>query len=174
MRREFGIFFEHALTLKFWYKGVYFFNISKIIKMLKCSPFYGKIPVILTVLSWHLLFFTIHPIFSSVRVTSAGSENNCQDDYPPGDCRKRPIWWGLAWKMVWGRRGCENILLQRWKILVSRGRNLPDGDAETRECPWFHCCWQQRYFQSNWFQQRKAYVYYQMRINSLFILIMST
>ena len=71
----------------------------------------------------------------------------------------------MAWKMVWGRCGCENILLQRWKILVSRGRNLSDGYAETRKHPWFHCCWQQRYFQSHWFQQIKCYVCYQMRIN---------
>ena len=75
--------------------------------------------------------------------------------------------------MVWRRCGCENILLQRWKIMVSRGRNLSDSYAETWKHPWFHCCWQQRYFQSNRVQQIKFYVYYQRRINNLFVLIRS-
>lgn len=127
-----------------------------------------KIIVIMTVLFWHL-FLIINAIFSLIRSTSVGSKNNCKDDCTSGDRRKREIWWGLAWTMVWGRCGCENILFQRWKILVSRGGNLPDGYAETWKHPWFHCCRQQRYFQSRWVQQIRYSVYYQMRINNLFV-----
>lgn len=58
---------------------------------------------------------------------------------------KRAFRWSMAWPLA--RRICrsKDILQSRGMLLVPRGRNLPNSYVTTREYPWIHCCWQQRY-----------------------------
>lgn len=128
-----GHFLGHALALHL--VGTVLIS-STLVKLLTCVSVYFLCDSVMVVTAL-LKALSASPL---TRSASFGAKNNCEDYCSSRNRRKRSIRGSVAWKMVWGRRGRENILLQRRKILVSRGRNLSDGDVETREHPWLHCC----------------------------------
>lgn len=128
-----GHFLGHALALHL--VGTVLIS-STLVKLLTCVSVYFLCDSVMVVTAV-LKALSASPL---TRSASFGAKNNCEDYCSSRNRRKRSIRGSVAWKMVWGRRGRENILLQRRKILVSRGRNLSDGDVETREHPWLHCC----------------------------------
>lgn len=84
------------------------------------------------------MFFNAHPLLS--RPAASGTAKHSPPDSAGGDDRKRSVWRGMAWSLERRERCCENLQLARRKVLVQRGRNLPDGDAQARQYPWIHRC----------------------------------
>lgn len=101
-----GHFLGHALALQL----VGMVHISSIlVKLLMCLSVRFSCNSVMAVTAV-LKALSASPF---TRSASVGSKNNCKDYRPSRNRRKRPIRGSVARKMVWGRRGRENILLQR-------------------------------------------------------------
>jgi hypothetical protein len=73
------------------------------------------------------------------RSPTAGAAVDCPPDPADGYNREGPLRRGVAGALARGERGRQDILLARGVLLVQRGRDLPDGDAATREYTRVHC-----------------------------------